>query len=80
MSGNNPDRDPVEALAEEFLARKRQGENPTIDEYTERYPDLAEQIRDLFPALAMMEDLKPPADSTSGSERSGEQPSRISRT
>ena len=44
-------RNPVELLAEEFLDRKRRGEQPTLREYVERHPDLADEIRDLFPAL-----------------------------
>ncbi len=53
------DRDPVEQLAEEFVARQRCGENPSLTEYTTKYPELAEEIRDLFPALVMIERLKP---------------------
>ena len=52
------DRDPVEVLAEEFRARLRRGERPDVEEYARRHPDLAEQVRDLFPALLMVEDLK----------------------
>ena len=51
----------VEALAEEFLERRRQGERPTIAEYTAKYPELAEEIRACFPALLLVEDLKPDA-------------------
>src|SRR5262249_48611419 len=40
---------------EEFLARYRRGERPALTEYTQRYPALAEQIRELFPALVAME-------------------------
>jgi hypothetical protein len=50
-------RNPVELLAEEFLERKRHGEKPTLSEYLDRHPELAQKIRDLFPALLMMEDL-----------------------
>jgi WD40 repeat protein/serine/threonine protein kinase/tetratricopeptide (TPR) repeat protein len=57
MSESSADRHPVEELAEEFLARKRRGEKPTLAEYTGKYPELAGEIRDLFPALLMMEDL-----------------------
>jgi serine/threonine protein kinase/WD40 repeat protein len=57
MSASSNDRDPVEHLAEEFAERRRRGERPTIDEYAARHPELAEAIRDLFPALLMMEDL-----------------------
>jgi serine/threonine protein kinase len=47
----------VELLAEEFVARKRRGEKPNLSEYTEKYPEFAAEIRDLFPALVMMEDV-----------------------
>jgi eukaryotic-like serine/threonine-protein kinase len=42
----------LDELAEEFAARNRRGEKPTLKEYTDRYPELAEAIRDLFPAMA----------------------------
>jgi eukaryotic-like serine/threonine-protein kinase len=49
----------VERLAEEFTARLRRGEKPTIKEYTDRHVELAVIIRDTFQALAIMEDLAP---------------------
>ena len=52
-------RDPVELLAEEFLERRRRGELPSLKEYTDRYPHLAEEIRDVFPALVMMDEIDP---------------------
>jgi serine/threonine protein kinase len=64
MSDSSSDRDPVEMLAEEFIARKRRGEKPSLTEYLDRYPHLANDIRELFPALLMMEDL---GDSALGS-------------
>src|SRR5262249_7494609 len=53
------DRDPLERLAAEFLERRRSGENPSPSEYAERYPQWAEQIVEFFPALEVMEGLKP---------------------
>ena len=50
-------RDPVELLAEEFASRVRRGESPSVTEYTQRYPQFAEQIEEVFPAVAMMEQL-----------------------
>jgi serine/threonine protein kinase/WD40 repeat protein len=47
----------VEQLAEEFTERYRRGERPSLAEYTSRYPELADQIRELFPALVEMEQL-----------------------
>ena len=52
----------IEALADEFLDRKRCGERATISEYCAKHPDLAHEIRELFPALIMMEDLKPDSE------------------
>ena len=67
-SGSSSDRNPVEALAEEFLDRHRRGERPTLEEYADRHPELADEIRDLFPALIRMEDLGAPTAPT-GSHR-----------
>ncbi len=50
-------RDPVEKLAEEFADRLRRGERPSLSEYTDRYPELAADIRDVFAALVEMEQL-----------------------
>ena len=55
MSEPSIGRDPFEVLAEEFLARYRAGERPSINDLATRYPDLAEQIRELLPALVMVE-------------------------
>lgn len=52
------DYDLVEALASEFVSRLRSGEYPTIDEYAAKHPVLANDIRDLFPAVATLEKLK----------------------
>src|SRR5262249_35989004 len=57
MSGQPSELDPIGKLAEAFLARYRRGERPSLAEYFENYPELAEQIRDLFPALVVMEEL-----------------------
>jgi eukaryotic-like serine/threonine-protein kinase len=47
--------DPLDEPAEEFLARFRRGERPSLTEYADRYPDLADRIRSLFPALVELE-------------------------
>jgi tetratricopeptide (TPR) repeat protein len=61
MPDTNPTRDPLEQLAEEWRERLRRGEQFEADEYVERHPDLADEILDLFPAIVMMEELKPQA-------------------
>jgi eukaryotic-like serine/threonine-protein kinase len=67
MTTSSDARNPVEALAEEFLDRKRRGEHPTLREYVERHPELAGEIRDVFPALLMIEDLGEDCAGTTGS-------------
>jgi serine/threonine protein kinase len=60
MSADTPaDRHPVEALAEEFAARWRRGERPSVDEYAARHPELADDIRSLFPTLMLLEQAAP---------------------
>jgi serine/threonine protein kinase/predicted Zn-dependent protease len=75
-------RDPLEVLAEEFVGRYRAGDLPSLSEYAERHPELAEQIRDLFPALLEMEQLKPGAadrttDHTSQANHRHDHPERL---
>jgi serine/threonine-protein kinase len=67
MSNSSDDRDPVERLAEEFLERRRRGEHPALTEYVDRHPEWEDEIRALFPALVMMEQLKPGAADLTGS-------------
>jgi serine/threonine protein kinase/WD40 repeat protein len=65
MSDSSAEQQLLNDLAEEFADRQRRGERPSLGEYTDRYPHLAGQIRELFPALAMMEQVRPAtADAT----------------
>ena len=59
MTDPSLDSSPLGELAEEFLGRSQRGERPTVDEYAERFPELADQIRAFFPALLVVENLKP---------------------
>jgi len=54
--------DPVDELAEEYLRRRRRGERPTAAEYAARYPEHAARILEIFPALELIEGLKPAPD------------------
>ena len=56
---DSSERDAVEVMAEEFVSRHRRGERPALSEYTSRLPARAAEIRELFPALIVMEQLKP---------------------
>ena len=55
MSEPTVDRDPFEVVAESFLARFRAGQRPSIEDLAARHPELADQIRELLPALVMVE-------------------------
>lgn len=44
-------------LCDEFTQRTRAGEKPSVEEYTAAYPELAEQIACVFPALMMFGEL-----------------------
>jgi serine/threonine-protein kinase len=59
MSGSASGADRLGPLADEFLARYRRGERPALTEYTARHPELALQIEELFPALVLIEDVRP---------------------
>jgi serine/threonine protein kinase len=57
-------------LADDFVRRHRAGQNPSLDAYCAQHPELADQIRELFPAVMAMEqpgldtavDVSPPAE------------------
>jgi serine/threonine protein kinase/tetratricopeptide (TPR) repeat protein len=70
MSDQDTQRDPLEVLAEEFTSRQRQGQSPSVSEYARRYPQLADQIRELFPAIAAVEQLKARNERASGGRAS----------
>ncbi|MDG2470529.1 MAG: protein kinase, partial [Pirellulaceae bacterium] len=53
------ERDPIELMADEFLDRRRNGDDVTIEEYEQKHPDSAEEIREVLNAMLAMEDFKP---------------------
>jgi WD40 repeat protein/serine/threonine protein kinase len=55
MSEASAERDPIEEMADSFLARYRAGERPSVEEYADKYPELADEIRELLPALVKLE-------------------------
>jgi serine/threonine-protein kinase len=62
--------DLLAALADEFASRARRGERPIVDEYIAKHPALAERIRNIFPAIAVIEQTRS-ADSAAVGERPG---------
>jgi eukaryotic-like serine/threonine-protein kinase len=59
MSDSSDGCDPLDRLVEEFLARHRAGERPCLTEYAARLPGREDEVRELFPALVELEQLKP---------------------
>jgi serine/threonine protein kinase/WD40 repeat protein len=57
MSAVPSEFDPVEEVASSFLERYRRGERTSLSEYARLHPELADQIRELFPALIAVEEL-----------------------
>ncbi len=49
--------DPLGPILESFLARFRKGERPSLSEYLGRYPELADEIRELLPAVVEIEQM-----------------------
>jgi serine/threonine protein kinase len=58
-------------LTDDFLRRYRAGERPSADEYASKHPELADRIRDLFPAVVMMEQPSATVDLAPATERVG---------
>ena len=54
----------LDELAEEFVNAWRRGERPQMSEYIARNPDLADEIRELFPSIVLMEEVRPEASAS----------------
>lgn len=48
----------IDVLASDFLARYRDGDRPTIEEYARRHPEFGDSIRRMFPLVASLERIK----------------------
>ena len=67
----DPERDPLDLLAEEFTLLCRRGQQPSVVEFAEQYPEWANQLRDLLPSVARMEQLRYLRQSEYGSAADG---------
>ena len=80
MGSSSDSQNLIEVLIDEFLDRQRRGERPTVEEFVTRHPELASEIQETLPALALMEqvapasaDLQPSSSSAESFERRIEQ-------
>jgi WD40 repeat protein/serine/threonine protein kinase len=55
--------DPFGQIADEFVEAFRQGKRPSVEEFARRYPEHADDIAAILPALLLMEKAKAPDDS-----------------
>jgi eukaryotic-like serine/threonine-protein kinase len=62
MFSSSNDYERFDALADEFARRYRQGEKPSLQEYIDRLPAMADEIRELFPALIEVEHVQEARD------------------
>jgi serine/threonine protein kinase len=59
MSDTNPfSADPFGQIADEFVEALRQGKRPSVEKFARRYPAHADAIREMLPALLLMEQAK----------------------
>jgi hypothetical protein len=66
MSDDDPSSaDPLGEIANEFVEAFRQGQRPSVEEFARRHPDHADDIREMLPALVLLEKAKA-ADDAAG--------------
>jgi hypothetical protein len=53
---------PFGQIADEFVEAFRAGKHPSVEEFARRYPEHADEIRDVLPALVLMEKAKTVAE------------------
>ncbi len=66
MGDVDDSRDPFEVIADQFMERCRRGETPSIEAYVSQHPEHADEIRELFPTIVAMEQLKSTKEKRSG--------------
>jgi eukaryotic-like serine/threonine-protein kinase len=63
MIDNDPSAaDPFGQIADELLEALRQGKHPSVEAFAQRYAEHADDIRDMLPALVLMEQAKSAED------------------
>src|SRR5262245_24706701 len=58
MASESHPYDLLDRLAEEFAERYRRGERPALQEFLDRHPELADDIREMLPAMVEIEQVK----------------------
>src|SRR5262249_23538607 len=68
---SNGDPNLVGQVVAEWRERLLNGDRFEVDEYTAKYPSVAEELRELFPAIVVIEDLKGDVGDLTGSIGAG---------
>jgi serine/threonine protein kinase len=68
MTDSDSGPDVLGQVTDELLERCRRGERPALTDYVGRYPALAEEIRELFSALVLIEGVRPGPPAANGPE------------
>lgn len=58
MNDADQEQELLDQLAEEFASRCRRGERPALHEYEQRFPALADRLREVLPSVALLEEFK----------------------
>ena len=75
MTREAPGAEDLDRLAQAFVDQARRGQSPSIESVASEHPALAEDIRELFPVLALVEGLK--AEDDAPARRAPPLPDRI---
>src|SRR5437868_7928758 len=68
----------VGRIADEFTRRYHRGEGPRVEEYTDRYPELAGLLREILPAIQALGSAETPgARETPGGGAAGPPPVQL---
>ena len=62
----------LDAIADEFLARVRAGETPSIEEYQSQNPELAEQVKDLLETIQFVDRMRDRSSDSKGRDETKE--------
>ena len=62
-------------LGEDFAERFRRGERPALQEYIDRHPELADEIREYFPEMVELEQVKEAREEVTEKPAAGPLPS-----
>ena len=69
MNDNDPSgADPLGQIADEFVEAFRRGQRPSVEEFARRHPEHADEIREMLPALVLMEQAKSADDPPGAAE------------